>query len=116
MQGELTWTVRASPMTQPWPAEEQDRVNRRAEFDDVLDPLAFLGLDDDEDGEEQLAAPSTCDAKVVSVYGGKGHCAYHGYTDSFWANGRLWAYEDGTIAFIWLLDAHPILIKYTRLK
>ena len=60
-------------------------------------------------GQQPPGAP-----RVVAIHRGQGQVADEGFSRPQWVTGRLWVYEDGSAAFVWL-SHFQFMVEYQRL-
>jgi hypothetical protein len=63
-------------------------------------------------GQQQGQPPGT--PRVVAIHRGQGQVADEGFSRPQWVTGRLWVYEDGSAAFVWL-SHFQFMVEYQRL-
>lgn len=132
--GQCSWRAAAAPIPLPWPAEEQELVQQQEEL--WLQEREWLeDVEEEEDatedggGEEAVAgagSAATADAegrepaakappRVVAIHKGEGQVAGPGFDSPEWVSGRLLAFADGALAFVWR-DGFDTVTEMRRLR
>ncbi|KAL4458168.1 hypothetical protein ABPG75_013033 [Micractinium tetrahymenae] len=120
--GQCSWWAAAAPIPLPWPAEEQEVVQQQEErwlqqrewwdgAEEEEDEEEGDGADEAYVGEEaggvagEAAAADGSAAKapprVVAIHRGEGQVAGPGFASPEWVAGRLLAFADGSLSFVW---------------
>lgn len=101
--GQCTWQAAAAPLPAPWPEAVQTLVQQQEErWLAEREWLEDGSSGDDDDGNAGGGGSSKRAPQVVAVHEASGRVAGPGFSNPQWVPGRLLAYADGNLSFVWL--------------
>ena len=116
--GQCSWQAAAAPLPVPWPEVVQTLVQQQEERW-LAEREWWQGDSSGDDGSGSNSSPAAAAAaargsggghgsagkrapQVVAVHEGSGRVAGPGFSNPQWVAGRLLAFADGNLSFVWL--------------